>query len=373
MGGNESIEFMVASTAGEDDVAACRSCGYAANVEKATSRLEPVADEAGPEAPERFPTPGVRTIQDLAGFDGGASPDRQVKTLVYVLDGEPTLVLLRGDHDLIEQKLMDGTGAIDVRPARADEIRPLLGADAGSLGAVGVSGVQILADEALRDRRNMTTGANVDEHHLRGVDVERDITVTKWLDLRVVRQGEPCPDCGEPLEVFRAIEVGHIFKLGTVHSVALGATVQDAEGEEIPLVMGSYGIGVERNMAAVVEVNHDDKGIVWPVGIAPYEVVVTVLKMDDGPTVAAGERIYRDLAAAGIDVLIDDRDARPGVKFNDAELIGIPFRVTVGPRGLETGTVEVTERLSGDTTAVAMADVVGVVAARVLEERLAGA
>ncbi|RPI25754.1 MAG: proline--tRNA ligase, partial [Actinobacteria bacterium] len=208
--------------------------------------------------------------------------------------------------------------------------------------------------------------------HLRGVDVERDIAVTDWMDLRIARAGEPCPECGEPLEVFRAIEVGHIFKLGTVHSVALGVNVQNAAGEQVPIIMGSYGIGVERNMAAVVEVHHDDKGIVWPVSVAPYEVVVTVLSIEDETTVAEGERIYRELGAAGIDVIIDDRDARPGVKFTDAELIGIPYRVTVGPRGLARGMTELTVRRSGETSEVAVGDVAGRVVSLVLAERLAG-
>ena len=357
MGGTESVEFMAPSPAGEDDVVHCPNCGYAANTEKAMSAVAEVVDEPGPAAPEEFPTPGVRTIQDLAEFEGGASPERQVKTLVYMVGEEPVLVLLRGDHELVEQKLMDGIGATDVRPAREDEIRELLGADPGSLGAIGVAGIRIVADPVLRGRSNLVTGANSDERHVRGVDIERDIQVDDWLDLRLVRAGEPCPRCGEALDVFQAIEVGHIFKLGTVHAEALGASVLDAEGEGVTLVMGSYGIGVERNMAAAVEANHDERGIVWPVSIAPYEIVVTVVKMNDETTVAAAERIYAELVAGGVDVLIDDRDARPGVKFNDAELIGIPYRITVGPRGVSTGVVEVTERRSGVSSEVPLEEV----------------
>jgi prolyl-tRNA synthetase len=369
MGGSGSVEFMVPAEAGEDDVAHCPACGYAANVERATSRLADVVDEAGPDMPERFPTPGVRTIEDLVTFPGGAAADRQIKTLVYMLDGEPVLALLRGDHELMEQKLKDGTGELEARPATADEIREILGADAGSLGAVGVDRLRVIADPALRDRTNMTTGANLDDHHLRGVDVTRDIAVDDWIDLRLVRLGEPCPECGEPLEVFRAIEAGHIFKLGTKYSAALGATVLDAEGVERPLMMGSYGIGVERNLAAVVEVNHDDKGILWPMAVAPYEVVVTVLSVEDEATMEAGNRIYGDLVAHGVDVLIDDRAERPGVKFNDAELIGIPLRITVGPRGLADGMVEVVERSSGEMQAVPIAEAVDIVARRVVELR----
>jgi prolyl-tRNA synthetase len=236
MGGSESIEFMVPSDAGEDWVASCGACGYAANVEKATSQLAEVADEERPDdpegsaAPEKFATPGVRTIEDLVSFPGGAPAERQIKTLVYVVDGETVLVLRRGDHALSEQKLADGAQAVAVRPAREDEIRAALGASAGSLGAVGVAGVRVLADAALEGRRGMTTGANEDGFHLRGVDVARDLTVAAWLDLRAVAAGEACPLCGSALSVDKTIEVGHIFKLGTRYSEASGATVLDEQG-----------------------------------------------------------------------------------------------------------------------------------------------
>jgi len=368
MGGSGSVEFMVRSTAGEDLVAHCAACGYAANVERAGSRVAPVSDDAGPEAPQRFPTPGVRTIEDLVDFDGGAAADRQIKTLVYILDGEPALVLLRGDHPLQEQKLADQTGTIDFRPAHSEEIRDLLGADAGSLGAVGVSNVRIVADQSLRGRTNMTTGANLDDHHLRGVSVERDIAVAEWADLREVAAGEPCLECGEPIDVFRAIECGHIFKLGTKYSEPLGAMVLDENGKSRPVFMGSYGIGLERNMAAVVETHHDNKGIAWPVAVAPFEVVVTVLKLDEDTTSAA-DGLYEALQAAGLDVIVDDRNERPGVKFNDAELIGIPFRITVGPRGLGEGIVEVGERATGETEKVAVEEAVAHTVARVVAQR----
>ena len=352
MGGSDSIEFIVPSPAGEDDVAYCPACDYAANVERATSTIPRIEDAPGPDAVERFPTPGVRTIVDLVEFDGGAPADRQIKTLVYILDDEPVLVLLRGDHDLHEQKLLDGTGAIEIRPGHPEEIRTLLGADAGSLGAVAIDGPRILADLQLAERVNMVTGANVDDHHLRGVDVGRDITVTEWLDLRAVESGDGCPECGEPLELFKGIEAGHIFKLGTKFSEALGATVLDTDGVPVPLVMGSYGIGVERNLAAAVEMNHDEQGIVWPVSIAPYEVVITVVKTDDEDTMTVANRLYDDLGAAGVDVLIDDRKERPGVKFADAELIGVPYRVTVGPRGLADGVVELSVRRTGERSEI---------------------
>ena len=369
MGGNESIEFMVASTAGEDDIAVCPNGDYAANVERAEAAVTAVADEAWEGPPERFPTPGVRTIAALAdGFDF-APGNRQIKTLVYVIDGRLTLLLLRGDHDLMEQKLIDQVGSHDVRPAHADEIRAALGADPGSLGAVGVTEFPVIADEALRDRVNMVTGANDDDWHLRGVSVERDITVDRWLDLRLVAPGEPCTVCGTPLDVVRAIEIGHIFKLGTKYSAALGATVADEDGKERPILMGSYGIGVGRNMAAVVEVNHDERGIAWPVAVAPWEVVVTVVKMDDPASVDAGERVYRELSEAGVDVIIDDRVERAGVKFTDAELVGIPFRITVGPRRLADGAVELTGRAGGDTDVVPIDAVSGIVAERVRAAR----
>ncbi len=364
MGGSGSVEFMVRSAAGEDLVAYCAGCGYAANVETATSRVEPIEDETGPATPEKFPTPGVRTIEDLATFAGGAAASSQIKTLVYMLDDEPALVLLRGDHPLQEQKLQDRTGATESRPAHPEEIMELLGADAGSLGAVGVADIRVLADVALRDRSNMTTGANENDFHLRGVSVARDIEVTEWVDVREVAAGQPCAECGEPIDVFRAIECGHIFKLGTKYSEPLGAMVLDQNGKSRPIYMGSYGIGLERNLAAIVETYHDDKGICWPVPVAPYEVVVTVLKLDD-ETMAAADGIYGRLRAAGIDVIIDDRNERPGVKFNDAELIGVPFRITVGPRGLSAGIVEVTERATGETENVAVEDAVATVADRI--------
>jgi prolyl-tRNA synthetase len=356
MGGKDSTEFMCPSDAGEDLVAYCPACNYAANVEKATSRLTPVEDGPGLPAPERFDTPGVRTIEDLAtGYDAPA--DRQIKTLVYLLDGKLTLVLMRGDHTLNEQKLADATGAAELRPARPDEIAEALGAQPGSLGAVAVTALPVIVDEALRGRRDMVTGANVDDVHLRGVEVERDISVGSWADLREVAAGEPCPNCGEPLELLPALEVGHIFKLGYKFTKAFGVTVLDASGERVHPIMGSYGIGVERAMAAIVECHHDERGIIWPVAVAPFTVVVTVAQSEDLESAKAGESVYEQLAAAGIEVIIDDRAERAGVKFRDAEITGIPFRVTVGKRGLADGTVEVTERATGETVKVAIGDI----------------
>ena len=357
MGGSDSVEFMCPSDAGEDYVAYCPACGYAANLEKATSALPPIEDAAGPAAPERLPTPGVRTIDDLATKHNKPA-DRQIKTLVYMIDGQPTLVLLRGDHPLAEQKLVDGTGAVSIRPAQAEEIADALGASPGSLGAVGVTGLPVIADLALRGRRDMTTGANVDGMHLTGVDVERDIPVGRWMDLREVTAGEPCPGCGSPLEIIKAIEVGHIFKLGRKYTTTFGVSVLGPDGKSIVPIMGSYGIGVERAMAVIAEVHHDDKGLVWPVAVAPFEATVLLLSPQDESARAAAETLYAELQAAGVDTLLDDRDERAGVKYRDAELTGIPCRISVGSRDLAEGVVEITSRATGERERVPVAGAV---------------
>lgn len=361
MGGSGSTEFICPSDTGEDDVVYSPECGYAANIEAAVSALapaDPAADAAaGRDAPERFDTPGVATIDDLA--TGYAAPaERQVKTLVYVLDGQLTLALLRGDHALEEQKLIDATGAVAVRPAEAGEIFAALGAHPGSLGAVGVpSGLPVLADLALRGRTGMITGANTDGVHLRGVDMARDIEVTRWADLRAAEEGDACVRCGHPLQVIKGIEIGHIFKLGYKYTDAFDITVSGPDGKPVRPVMGCYGIGVERAMAACIEVHHDEKGIVWPAAIAPFETVVVVAQQNDATVAEAGERVYQGLLEAGVDVIIDDRDVRAGVKFSDAELVGIPLRVTVGKRGVAAGTAELTHRATGETVQVPLDDI----------------
>jgi prolyl-tRNA synthetase len=370
MGGSESVEFMLASDAGEDWVAACAACGYAANVEKARSLLPAAEDGAALAAPERFATPGVRSIEDLAGFASSPTPAAlQIKTLVYRLDGETVLVLLRGDDQLVETKLCDAAGAAEARPAQDGEIRAALGASAGSLGAVGVDSLRVFADESLRGRRGMVTGANQDGFHLRGVEVERDIEVSGWVDLRMVRAGEGCPMCEAPLRVDKTIEVGHIFKLGTRYAEKLDANVLDEAGVNRPIVMGSYGIGIERLLAAVIERSHDDAGIVWPISVAPYEVLITVVNPKDPATSDAAGAIYDALRGAGIEVLLDDRDERPGVKFNDADLIGIPYRLTVGPKGLKEGKVEITRRKTRLSRSVDLHKAAATLTESVLEER----
>ena len=368
MGGAGSVEFMVPSPAGEDDIARCGACGYAANVERATARLDPVDDGDASDSLQRFPTPGVRTIAALEEVEGGAPAHRQIKTMVMVADGEMVLALLRGDHQLNLQKLADTTGAVEIRPAEPTETLERLGAHPGSLGAVGVTGMRIVADHALRGRRNLTTGANTDDWHYRGVDIDRDVSVDEWLDLREVSAGEPCARCGAPLEVIRCIETGHIFKLGTRYAEAMGATVLDSEGTERAITMGSYGIGIGRAMAAVAEAHHDDRGLVWPVAVAPFEAVVTVPSMRDDAAVDAAERLHAALGEAGVEALLDDRDARAGVKFADAELVGIPWRLTAG-RAVADGEVELTERATGDTRRVAISDAPGLVAESVASAR----
>jgi prolyl-tRNA synthetase len=346
MGGKDSLEFVCPSEAGEDLVATCPNCDYAANLERATAALADIADGAGPAAPARLDTPGVRTIEDLATAYGLAA-DRQIKTLVQVIDGKLTLVLLRGDHQLQDQKLVDAIGITDIRPAHPEEIQAALGALPGSLGAVGVTDLPIIADFALRGRRDMATGANTDDVHLTGVDVARDIEIGTWADLREVTAGEPCPRCGAPLQLTRVIEVGHIFKLGRKFTTALGVTVLGPDGSAIIPIMGSYGIGVERAMAVIAQVHHDDAGLVWPVQVAPFAVTVITLSAKDHAVVTTAESIYAELRAAGMEVVIDDRDERPGVKFKDAELTGIPVRVSVGSRDLADGVVEVVSRATG--------------------------
>jgi prolyl-tRNA synthetase len=392
MGGSASNEFMVYTDAGEDLVASCARCGYAANTEKATSRLPGMTDDDPQRALEKFPTPGVRTIEDLTTFPGGAAADRQIKTLVYVaivkLDNEeyifPFLALLRGDHPLGEAKFTNAVmraltseeitrvfarfpalagkeyTLLQLRPAHSDECYERLGAHPGSLGAVGVAMLPVIADEALRGRANMTTGANEDDYHLRGVNIERDIKVTAWADLRTVEEGEGCPRCEGTLRVAKALEVGHIFKLGTKYSESMGARVLTAEGKEVPIVMGSYGIGVERILAAAIELHHDDAGIIFPMTIAPFQVLISPLNVKDAEIKQTADRLYEQLTTAHIEVLYDDRDERAGVKLNDADLIGIPFRLTIGQKKLKEGKVELYDRAtrqSEDVAADAAAEV----------------
>jgi prolyl-tRNA synthetase len=353
MGGSASQEFMVKSAAGEDDVASCGGCGYAANVEKATSRLEAPEDPVPPPGgPQRISTPGQKTIADLERFLSWPAA-RQIKTLVMMADGRPILALLRGDDELNETKLGDHVGATHLRPAAADEIRDLMGAGAGSLGPVGAPrGARIIADAALRGRRNLACGANADDLHLTGVTPGEHFE-PEWAELRRVRHGEGCPRCGQPLDVSRCIEIGHIFKLGTRYTESMRAFVLDEGGKSVPIVMGCYGIGVERILASAVELYADEKGIVLPPSIAPFGCALVPVQLKDDAQRQATARLAQELESAGIDVLVDDRAERPGVKLNDTEIIGIPARVTLG-RGLAQGTVEVFDRRRRATAEVAL-------------------
>jgi len=346
MGGAHSHEFMVPAETGENEVVYCESGDYAANMEKANSQGPATAtpsDDCG--ATEKFETPGVKTIDDLAnGFDVAA--ERQIKTLVYIADGQPVLVLLRGDDQLEEAKLGGALGTGNFRAAGDAEITGALGAHPGSLGAVGVDGIPVYADEVLRGGSGLVTGANDDGHHLRNVNIERDIPVGTWADLRQVRAGELCVETGQPLKIRRAIEVGHVFKLGTKYSEALGATFLDENGGSVPSIMGCYGIGVTRTLQAVIEQCHDDNGIVWPTSVAPYEVCITALDVEpESEVMQLANRLYDELRAKGVDVILDNRPARPGIKFKDSELAGFPLRIGIGERSLAKGNVEIKPRV----------------------------
>jgi prolyl-tRNA synthetase len=347
IGGNYSHEFMVPAETGENEVAFCEACGYAANLEKATSGVpRTAAREVG--APfEKFATPGVLTIEALSKAPYGVPANRQVKTLVYIADSKPVIILIRGDDQLNETKFMAKTGAVAVRAATLEEIVPLLGAKPGSLGAaVKVPAeVEVLADERLQGANDMTTGANEDGFHLKNVSLERDIKVTSWFDLRTVTAGEPCVKCGKPLKIRRAIEVGHVFKLGTKYSEKLNATFLDEAGARKPAIMGCYGIGITRTLQAVIEQCNDKDGIIWPLSVAPYRVCITPLGVaPDSAVMKLAEKIYAELTARGVEVILDDRDERPGVKFKDSELVGFPIRVGIGEKSLAKGEVELKPR-----------------------------
>lgn len=357
MGGSGSTEFQAPADIGEDVIVHCPADGYASNIESAESNIAKTQGGTKLDSPERFDTPGVRTIADLEQFAGGATADAQIKTLVFMADGEPVLALLRGDHELVEQRLIDATKANELRPATPEEIKPLLGANAGSLGAVGVKGIKIIADSSLQGAQGMTTGANIDDVHLRGVDVDRDINTEQFVTLRRVRSGEPCPQCGAELEEIRTIEVGHIFKLGDKYTKAFKTTVLDKNGKAVTPIMGSYGIGVDRAMAVIVETNHDDKGIIWPVAVAPFAVCVSRLANDE-TTSSVADTLYQSLKQARVETIFDDRDDRPGAKLADAELIGFPIRAVVGKRSAANNKVEITIRRTGVTTEVDASDAV---------------
>jgi len=345
IGGNFSHEFMVPAETGENEVVFCEGCGYAANVEKATSGIpKTAARDIGP-AVEKFATPGVVTIEALTKEPYKVAANRQIKTLIYMADSKPVLILIRGDDQLNEAKLAGALGTTIFRPAEAEEIFDALGAHPGSLGAVGVKKFSVYADERLRGANDMTTGANEDGFHFKSVSIERDIQVTKWTDLRTVTAGEPCVKCGKSLKIRRAIEVGHVFILGTKYSDKLGATYLAEDGARKLCVMGCYGIGVTRTLQAVIEQSNDKDGVVWPVSVAPFTVCITPLSVAaDSAVMQLAEKMYAELTARGVDVILDDRDERPGVKFKDSELVGFPIRIGIGEKSLAKGEVEIKPR-----------------------------
>jgi prolyl-tRNA synthetase len=375
IGGNYSHEFMVPAETGENEVAFCEACGYAANIEKATSGIPKTAAREIGAAIEKFATPGVVTIEALSKEPYKIAANRQIKTLIYIADSKPIIILIRGDDQLNETKLLAKTGAVAARPATPEEIKIGMGALPGSLGAVnfpptskfkhpdpetneevlklllerrknaGWDDCKIFADERLRGANDMTTGANEDGFHFKNVSIERDIKVTEWFDLRTVSAGEPCVKCGKPLKIRRAIEVGHVFKLGTKYSEKLNATFLDVDGSRKPSVMGCYGIGITRTLQAIIEQGNDKDGVIWPLSVAPYQVCITPLAVaPESQAMQLAEKFYAELTGQGVDVILDDRDERPGVKFKDSELVGFPIRIALGEKSLAKGEVELKPR-----------------------------
>ncbi|HEY9759651.1 MAG TPA: proline--tRNA ligase [Oculatellaceae cyanobacterium] len=363
MGGTASVEFMIDTLAGEDSLCLCQSCNYAANLEKAQSKFEPQASDDQCDELVEFATPGVRTIRELEVFEGGAPADRQIKTLVFVADDKIVLALVQGDQELNESKLQAVLGARALRVATEIEIVDALGAHPGSLGACHVTSgdsekvTRIVADHRLYRRIDMVTGANKDDVHLRNVSVARDIPAAQFVDLHTVKLNEPCVKCGAPLVMQKGLEIGHIFKLGTRYSETMNASFLSADGSRCPLFMGSYGIGVERLLAAVAELSHDEHGLVWPLAVAPFQVLIVAVNVRDGVQMEAAEQLYSQLKSRNVDVLIDDRDERAGVKFNDGDLIGIPYRVTVGKK-ITDGKVEFTNRATKERIDVSLTEAV---------------
>ena len=361
MGGSMSHEFMVFTSAGEDMVAHCAQCGYAANLDKASSRLEAVEDlkASGDGKPELVHTPGLKTIDDVAKFLG-VSPKQKIKTLAYMaaepdlktgqVIRRPVIAFVRGDHMLNDAKLSSAIGGKDFRPMQPEEIEKVFASPGGSLGPINLPKAQskasepiVLVDSSLKGRKNLIAGANQEDYHLKNVTPERDFPVSNWVDLRVVNEGEGCPKCGLPLRVAKAVEIGHIFKLGYKYAESMGARVLDKDGKEVTPIMGSYGIGIERLLTTIIEQNNDDNGFWLPQQIAPFDVVVTPTNVGDSTLMKAAVEVAESLTQAGYQVLFDDRDERAGVKFKDADLVGIPLRINVGKKVSE-GKVELVRR-----------------------------
>ena len=359
MGGNHSHEFMIPAKTGESEVAYTEDGGYSANVEKAGSQgpLTATPSECTG-AIEEFATPDVKTIEDLAGAPYHVAAEAQIKTLVFIAEDKPVIALMRGDDEANEAKLGVAFGTAIFRPAEAEEINEALGAHPGSLGAVNVDSIPVYADNQLKEGAGMTTGANKDGFHIRNVNVARDLSQVQFLDLRTVREGELSAE-NQPLKIRRAIEVGHVFKLGTKYSEALGASFLNEDGKARAPVMGCYGLGVTRTLQAIIEYSNDDNGIVWPASVAPWQVCITALDVEaDGEVMQVATQFHEELNAAGIDTILDDRELRPGNKFKDSELVGFPVRLVVGARSLKEGNVEFALRAGGEREAIPVSDVV---------------
>ncbi len=355
IGGSSSHEFMVLAESGEDAIVSCDRCAYAANVEKAELLPGSIKPAEPAEELRQVATPGRRTVEEVTGFLGIA-PQQLVKTLILQTDtGEIAAVLLRGDRELNEIKLCRLLGCAEVTLADEEVVRRKTGAPSGFAGPVGLN-LRLLADYEVAGMADFVTGANVEDSHYLGVNLQRDVLVETFADLRVAGAGDPCPRCDGRLESWRGIEVGHVFKLGTKYSEALGATVLDDQGRERILFMGCYGIGIGRTVASAIEQNHDENGIVFPLPIAPFQVLITVVNPKEEDVMRAAEVLYGELQALGVEVLLDDRDERPGSKFKDADLLGIPLRLTVGSRGLKEQAVELQKRSNGDRSLLPLAE-----------------
>lgn len=347
MGGSASQEFMIESEHGEDTVALCNSCGYAANIEIATSAVRPVGRTQNDKPVSEIHTPDVKTIDELAEFLK-TDDTRLAKSLVYSHNGAPVLILMMGNDQLNESKLGSALGGGELRPIETEELASLTGADAGSIGPIGAKGMRIIADARLKGANGLVSGANKNDWHLENIDLARDVKVDGYFDLRLVEEGETCSKCGETLKVTNAIELGHIFKLGTKYSEALGARFHDEQQQLRPVVMGSYGIGIERVMAAFIEQSHDQHGIIWNTTLAPYHVHLIALTASEQASQTANE-LYEVFTSAGIDVLMDDRvGVSPGFKFKDADLLGMPLQIIVGEKGIKKGEVELKVRKTSE-------------------------
>lgn len=352
MGGSKSEEFMVKSDAGEDTVAFCESCKYAANVEVATSVVNSVARIDDSKELFEVSTPNIKSIDELCGFLN-INENQTAKSRIYIHDEKPVLVLMSGNDEVNETKLESVLGG-NVRPGHPEELKDITGADAGSIGPIGFKH-RIIADLRLKDGNNLYSGANKNDFHIGGIDMKRDVPNVEYFDLRTIQSGETCTKCGEKLEVFKAIELGHIFKLGTKYSEGLGANFLDENGKENPIVMGSYGIGVERVLACYLEQNHDDNGIVWDKSLAPFQIHLMGLNMKKDSVVEASEKLYKDLQAEGYEVLFDDRSTvQAGFKFNEADLLGMPVHIIVGDKKLAENKVEIKIRKTGERMDVSL-------------------